>query len=174
MNLGEFLNSFVIDPTWFWALAVGTAAGLVGFSTWYNGLMDRLADKDTTSIFVAGGVLVTVLAVGLFSWKAAVIVLTAFGLSGLPMIVGDYRRSYRRRDEEKRKSNLRRKPLPYAAAGLIDRAQMGLAEARRALKAILTGKGVNGEELMRKIGLAATEVTEAARLLDEARKVEGG
>ena len=78
-----------------WRLAA-VALGLALFGTGYNLLVARFQRRTTryTAEFVAGGVLVTVLASGLvIGWEAALAVLVCFGASGLPMLAGSWLRN---------------------------------------------------------------------------------
>lgn len=140
MNLGDFLNEFVSNPTVFWALFVGLFFGLAIFGYFYNQLMDHLKDGDEhTSLYVAIGVTVTLTAASLFSWKSGLLSFLFFGASGLPMILGEFRRT-KVRVEEKKTTPPRRKRLPYAANGRIDDATMGAKEASRLLMLALKEK----------------------------------
>lgn len=82
----------------------GGALGCVLFSIacFYNqliGWMERHhLEEGYTAFLVAGGVLLTLLAIAILSWQAAVIALFFFVCSGLPMIVGSVLRYGRARE----------------------------------------------------------------------------
>lgn len=140
MNLGDFLNEFVANPTAFWTTAVASFFSLAIFGYFYNKLMDHLKDGDEhTSLYVAIGVAVTIAVASFFSWKAGLLSIILFAASGTPMILGEFRRTKVRVDERKA-SPPRRKRLPYAANGRIDDATMGAKEASRLLLLALKEK----------------------------------
>jgi hypothetical protein len=90
---------FVVD----WRIICSVAFALVAFGAAYNSLMDRLRNKSGyVSIFVAGGVLVTLVGVAIISWQAALLALGAFACSGLPMIAGSMYRYMRATEEARR------------------------------------------------------------------------
>ena len=93
MNSGCF-------PALDWRLIGAVGFGLFFYGCAYDGLVNHLGDKKDgyTSLLVVGGVLVTLAAVALVYWPAAVICAIAFMASGLPMIVGDIYRAIRRRE----------------------------------------------------------------------------
>jgi hypothetical protein len=136
-----FMNEFAVNPQVWPALVVFVLIALPVFGYFYNKLMDRLnGAREHMSLYVVGGVLVTLLAVGLFSWKAALISLGCFGLSGIPMIAGEFKRT----DEKKqtaRTRTLRRKRLPYAANGYISDAHDAAREAQRLLGVAFKNNG---------------------------------
>lgn len=118
---------------------VGVIFSLAIFGYFYNRLMDHLKDGDEhTSLYVAIGVSVTLAAAALFSWKSGLLNLVFFAASGLPMILGEFRRTKEKVEERKRTP--RRKRLPYAANGRIDDASMGAKEASRLLMLALKEK----------------------------------
>ena len=75
--------------------------GLIIFGVGYNALVAWLErqgyDEGYTAFLVVGGVLVTLVAVALVNWQAAMLVLAAFTLSGTPMIMGGWWRHVRAR-----------------------------------------------------------------------------
>lgn len=85
-------------PALDWRLIGIVAFALVMFGAYYDSLMTRLADhKDPyISIFVAGGVAVTLGLIAVIDWRAAVLALGAFACSGLPMVAGSIRRNMER------------------------------------------------------------------------------
>lgn len=62
-----------------------------------------------------------------------------------------------------------RRPLPYAAAGLIDEALMALSEARRQVRPLLEKGDI---EVVARAGRALDQVNQAIQALKEARQVE--
>lgn len=65
----------------------------------------------------------------------------------------------------------KRRPLPYAALGLIDSALMALSNARRQLKPLLEKGDI---ETVARAGRALDEVNQAIQELKEAKLQEGG
>jgi hypothetical protein len=126
-----FTNEFAANPQILPALIVFVSIALPIFGYFYNRLMDRLnGTKEHTSLYVAIGVAVTLLAGGLFSWRAALMYAALFTLSGLPMIAGEFRRTEEKKAASKTRT-LRRKRLPYAANGRIEDAYDSVKEAQR-------------------------------------------
>jgi hypothetical protein len=82
------------------------------------------------------------------------------------MIVGDVARAFERVKKDNR--NARRKPLPYAAAAIIDDAAMVLSGSQRTIKKMLKD-GIDAKN----VGLVGVEIGEVLQKLIEARKVEG-
>jgi hypothetical protein len=134
VNMNDFLNEFVSNM-FFWPIVVGVVIGLPVFGYFYNRFIDGLGEHEHTSIYVTGGIFVTILTAALISWKAALLFLVLFGLDGVPMIVGDYLRG--KRLAKKQQQQPRRKRLPYAANALIDDARMAGEEAARLLNVAL-------------------------------------
>lgn len=90
-------------PALDWRLIGGVAFGLVMFGLFYNGLMDRLRDRSGyTSIFVSGGVIVTLAGVAIINWQAALLTLCAFACSGLPMIIGSMLRHMQEQEQARK------------------------------------------------------------------------
>ena len=168
MNLGDFLNEFVANPTVFWALIVTVFFSLLIFGYFYNRLMDSLKGKEHYSLYVACGVLVTIGAAALFSWKAGLLMLIPFLADGLPMIVGEFKRTHRLHEE--RKKNPRRKRLPYAANGRIDDAAMAIKEAARLLGMTLKEKDPAVRALQ--LATASHELNEAQTKLLELKLIQ--
>lgn len=83
-----------------WRLIGAIAAGLFFFGWSYNALMHALGERKDgyTALFVVGGVLVTLTGLALIDWRCALLTLTLFTASGVPMVIGDVYRSMRRRD----------------------------------------------------------------------------
>lgn len=65
----------------------------------------------------------------------------------------------------------KRKPLPYAAAQLIDDALMANAEAQRALRTVVD-KQTTQPELYRLLAKAVIELNKSSAALKEARNIE--
>lgn len=121
MKMGDFLNEYAAKLQVFLPVIVAVVILLPVFGYAYNKLMDKLKGKEHTSIYVAGGVLVTLGAGALISWKSALLFLILFGLDGIFMIAGEYKRT------EKQAKAPRVKRLPYKANALIDSAKMSAA-----------------------------------------------
>lgn len=149
--MGSFLNEFAANLLT--ALAVFAVMGLPIFSIFYNTLMDRLASRNEhPSLYVAIGVGVTLLVGGLFSWKAMLLYAALFFLSGLPMIVGEFKRTEKKRERVK---SLRRKRLPYAANGMIADVHDAAKEAHRLTMMAVRSNGKNVETAVQLAGIGA-------------------
>jgi hypothetical protein len=83
-----------------WRLIGAIWVGLFFFSLGYNWLMHVLGERKDgyTALFVVGGVLVTLVGLALIDWRCALLALTLFAASGLPMVIGDMYRAMRKRD----------------------------------------------------------------------------
>src|SRR5512139_61181 len=82
-----FVNEYVLNSQVWPALVVFVPIALLLFSYFYNRLMDHLASaREHLSLYVVGGVLVTLIGVGIFSWKAMLLCAACFALSGPFMI----------------------------------------------------------------------------------------
>lgn len=175
MDFGGFLNSYVTDSQNFWTAALAVFTFLVLFGWRYNRWMDELGEKKAgyTAMLVAGGTIITLLGVAVISWKAAVLTLGAFVADGLFMLVGDAQRHIRQREKEarRRRSAPRRKPLPYAAAGLVDDALMATSEAQRALKRIVDSEGMDMAEMIRHVAVANLELSSVVMKLWEVKNI---
>jgi len=164
--MGDFLNEFAVNllP----ALTVFAMMGLPIFSHFYNQLMDKLANRsEHTSIYVAIGVAVTVVVGGLFSWKSALLYAILFGLSGMPMIIGEFRRT----EVKVAEKSLRRRRLPYAANGCIEDAHDAVKEAQRLIGVALKNNGKNVEAALSLAG-ASTEISLALSKLIELKSIQ--
>ena len=84
------------------------------------------------------------------------------------MIIGDIARSIRQLEQPARKEP-RRKPLPYAAAGLVDAAVMAQSQALRHLVEIIEKKP---QDVIGKVALAIVEITRASTALAEVRQIQ--
>ena len=169
MNLGSFLNEFAAKSSLFWALFVGAIFSLVIFGYFYKRLMDHLKDGDEhTSLYVAIGVGATILVAALFSWKAGLLNLIFFAASGLPMILGEFRRT--KAKVEERTKTPRRKRLPYAANGRIDDAVMDVKEASRLLGMALKEKEPTARALQ--LAQASHELNDASTKLLELKLIQ--
>ena len=168
--MGEFLNQYVTDLHTSIPLVVVAVVLLAVFGVLYNNMMSKLGDKKDgyTALFVAIGNTITLIIVAFFSWKAAVLVFAAFIASGTAMVVGDIVRSIKRREKEAvAKSSPRRKPLPYAAARLINDAYDELTSTERKLEQVVNQKKT---EL---IPLVLAGVSKSLRFISEAKNTEG-
>lgn len=170
MDLGQFANSFVRDSSIFWVTTVAGCLLLAAFGVLYNALMTRLGEHKNklVAIFVALGVGITVTMAASISWKASALILVYFIFSGVPMIIGDITRSIKAIEQPAR-STPRRKPLPYAAAGLLDAATMANAQALHHLTAIIEKKPA---DMVGMIALAIVELSKANSALAEAKLIQ--
>lgn len=124
--MGAFGNEFDVKLLIGIGVFVTMAAPIFGH--FYNKVMDRLDhEHEHTSLYVAGGNLFTLFIGSLISWKAAALFLFLFILDGLPMIIGEFKRT------EKKLKTPRRKRMPYAANGLLDEMKMASEQARRCI-----------------------------------------
>lgn len=162
--MGDFLNEFAVNllPT----LAVFSALSLPIFGYFYNRLMNRLHGRNEhTSLFVAIGVSVTLLVSGLFSWRSMLLSFILFGLSGLPMIVGEFKRT------EKTVHAPRRKRIPYAANGCIEDAHDAMKESLRLVCLAMKANGKNIESAI-PLAHASTEINRAMAKIVELRLIQ--
>lgn len=141
MKIGNFINEYAVNLQVLLPLAVAIVISLPVFGYAYNKLMDSLQGKEHTSIFVAGGVFVTLVAGALISWKSALLFFILFSLDGIFMIAGEFKRT------EKKQKTVRRKRMPYAANGLLDEAKMACTEARNRLGKSIKNGNVTNEDL---------------------------
>ena len=72
-NMGEFGNEYVANLQVLYPLIVAIAILLPLFGWLYNRLMDTLKGKEHSSVYVAGGVLITLIAGAAISWKSALL-----------------------------------------------------------------------------------------------------
>jgi hypothetical protein len=88
------------NPALDWRLIGAILAGLFFFGLAYNALMHYLGERKDgyTALFVVGGVMVTIGGLALIDWRCALLTLTLFAASGLPMVIGDVYRAMRKRD----------------------------------------------------------------------------
>jgi hypothetical protein len=151
--------------------------GLPIFSFFYNRFIDQLDGKrEHTSIYVAVGVLVTLAFGALFSWRASLLYLVLFGLSGLPMIFGEFRRTDQKHNAEKLKieeasKQPRRKRIPYAANARIEDAYDAIKEAQRLVALALKNNGKNVESAL-PLAMASTELNLAMTRLNEVKLIQ--
>lgn len=155
--MGDFGNEYVANLQVLLPLAVAILILLPLFGWLYNRLMDNLKGKEHTSVYVAGGVLVTLAAGAIISWKAALLFTVLFGLDGIFMIVGEFKRT------EKQQKSARRKRLPYAANGLLDDAKIAATEIHR-----LMGKDMQAETLLK----VQRELTTVLLKLEELKNIQ--
>jgi hypothetical protein len=156
-KLGDFGNEYVANLQVLLPLIVAIVLGLPMFGHAYNKLMDALKGKEHTSIYVAGGVLFTLAAGALISWKSALLFTVLFALDGIFMIVGEFKRT------EKQSKTPRRKRMPYAANGLIDDAKIAATEIHK-----LMGKEMNMLELVK----VQRELTTVLLRLEELKNIQ--
>lgn len=169
IDFGSFLNPFLEDARMFVPVAIGIALALFLFGYFYNRALDNMSERrGRTAFFVVGGTLFTLGMIAILSWKAAVLALCAFAIDGAWMIMGDVTRAISRLEKENRNPRKQRKPLPYAAAALVDDSIMALSVSQRIVKEMLKD-GLDGK----KVGLIGLQIAEAIQKLIEARKVEG-
>lgn len=119
------------------ALAVFVVVIAPVFGYFYNNLMDRLTENEHSSLYVVIGVAVTIILSSAISWKSALLMAVLFGLTGLPMIIGEFNRTKRKQRKEQQEKSIRRRRLPYAANGLIDEIKMSGFELKNYLKKYL-------------------------------------
>jgi len=157
-NYGSFLNEFAANLIL--ALAVFAVMGLPTFGFFYNRFIDKRSDRNEhTSLYVAGGVMVTLLVGGLFSWKAMLLYAVLFFLSGFLMIAGEFERT------------TRRKRYPYAATGRINDAYDNTKEALRLVALAMKNNGRNVETAL-PLAAATTEINKALILLNEVKNIQ--
>jgi len=138
VNLGSFGNEYVANSQVFFPLVITLFFLLIIFGYFYNRLMDSLRGKEHTSLYVVGGVIVTIGAAALISWKSALLLTVLFILDGIPMIAGEFKRTHR---QEKQQASARRKRMPYVCNALIDEAKMASESINR-----LIGKAIEKED----------------------------
>ena len=149
--MGEIMNEFVLNSNIWPALVVFDLILLPVFSYFYNRLMDHLKPegaREHLSLYVVGGVLVTLIGVGIFSWKAALLCLACFALTGPFMIYGEFKRTGKKKDAKKPSKQSGRKRLPYAAKGCIEDALDTAKEAHRLLGVAYKNNGKCVESLI--------------------------
>jgi len=129
VKMGDFGNEYAAKLHILLPLIVGIVIVLPVFGYFYNRLMDRLRGKEHTSLYVAGGVLITIAAGALISWKSALLFLALFTLDGVFMVAGEFRRTERKAQ----RSKTRRARLPYAANAIIDDIKMSANQMHRTL-----------------------------------------
>jgi hypothetical protein len=90
-----------MQPAGDWRLIGAVLFGLLMFGLVYNELVQRIGRRKEgyTSLLVVGGVLITLGGVALVSWQCAVLTLSAFAASGLPMTLGSIYRHIRSREQ---------------------------------------------------------------------------
>lgn len=163
MNMGSFLNEFVSNLQ---AVIVFIVIAAPTFGYFYNRLMDSLKDEhEHTSLYVAIGVAITLTFGALLSWKASVLLLSIFCLTGIPMIAGEFRRT-----ERKRKSAPRRKRLPYAANGILDEAKIAATEAQRHMTRAITA--TDPKDIYRNLAAAANELNTINSKISEVKQIQ--
>jgi len=161
--MDRFINQ--LDANLQTAIVVFIVIGAPVFGYFYNRLMDSLDEHEHMSLYVAIGVVITLAFGALISWKASILLLSIFALTGLPMIFGEYRRT-----ERKRKTAPRRKRLPYAANGILDEAKMATSETHRLLGKALAAE--TKEDIYRNIASASYELTTITEKLSEVKRIQ--
>lgn len=162
MNTGPFLNQFA--PNLHAGLVVFIVIGAPVFGYFFNRLMDRLKEHEHTSLYVAIGVFITLIFIALLSWKSAVLGFVVFGLTGLPMIVGEFTRTDRKR------KTARVKRLPYKANGLIDDAKMASTQAHQHITRALNAN--DPETQYRHLAAAAVEISNVGQRLNDVKQIQ--
>jgi hypothetical protein len=160
VKLGDFGNEYVANLQVLLPLIVAVVLGLPMFGHAYNKLMDALKGKEHTSVYVAGGVLFTLAAGALISWKSALLFTVLFALDGIFMIVGEFKRT------EKQAKASRRKRMGYAANGIIDDAKIAASEIHR-----LMGKELEAHEPVTLVKIQR-EVTTVLLKLEELKNIQ--
>jgi hypothetical protein len=162
--MGDFLNEFASNFHAIGALVVLVLLGLPVFSVFYNGIVasDKLGQR---SLYVIGGVLVTLAAGALFSWKAALMYLILFALSGFYMAVGDYQRG-----RQKASQPTPNKRASYKVNGLVSETAMAAEEASRYLTQALK-KRTNEVDVIALISMAQNELTTIRLHLKEVQQI---
>jgi hypothetical protein len=162
--MGAFLNE--LDANLQTAIVVFIVLAAPIFGYFYNRLMDSLkGESEHTSLYVAIGVTITLAFGSLLSWKASLFLLSIFCLTGLPMIVGEFLRT-----EKKRKTAPRRKRLPYAANGLLDEAKIATITAHEKLTRASNTNSL--EEIYRYQRDAALELTTITSKINEVKQIQ--
>jgi hypothetical protein len=163
VNTGLFLNESA--PNLHVGLVVFIVIGAPTFGYFFNRLMDRLNPKyEHTSLYVVIGVFVTLVFISLLSWKSAVFNLVVFGLTGLPMIVGEFLRT------ERKRKTARVKRLPYKANGLIDDAKMASTQAHQHIARALNTN--DPETQYKHLAAAGLELTTVFNRLNEVKQIQ--
>jgi hypothetical protein len=160
VEMGDFGNEYVANLQILLPLIVTIILGLPVFGYAYNKLLDALKGKEHTSVYVAGGVLFTLAAGALISWKSALLFTVLFALDGIFMIVGEFKRT------EKQAKAPRRKRMPYAANGLLDEAKMSATELHKHIGQYLESSDP------KKINLMQVEVTTILLKLTELKSIQ--
>jgi predicted membrane channel-forming protein YqfA (hemolysin III family) len=158
--LGDFGNEYVVNLHWLVGLAVYIIMAAPVFGYFFNKLMDNLSDHEHTSMYVAIGNFITICFGALISWKAGIFFLILFALTGLPMIIGEYKRTWRKA------KTLRVKRLPYKVTGLIDDAIISATRMNR-----LFGQYLESNDAV-KINQIQNENTNVLLKLLEARNIQ--
>jgi ABC-type multidrug transport system fused ATPase/permease subunit len=167
--MGTFLNE--IDANLRMAIVVFIVGAAPTFGYFFNSLMNKLHGKyEHTSLYVAIGVLVTLAFGALLSWKAALLLLSIFVLTGLPMVIGEFIRTERERERRRVPRKTRRMKLPYAANGLIDDAAMATGEAVRLLSR--ANRAETLDEVYKHQAAAILELTTITSKLAEVKQIQ--
>lgn len=155
VNMGNFLNEYAAKMQVFSPVAVAVLLLLPVFGYFYNRLMDKLKGKEHYSLYVTGGVLITLGAGALISWKSALLFLILFILDGVFMISGEFKRT------ERKSKALRLKRLPYKANALIDDLKLSATSINHILgKEIETHEALNLTRIQREISVVLVSLEE--------------
>ena len=163
VNLGSFLNEYAANSHVLSVWLVAVLIGLPVFAFFYNRFIDRLKGKEHTSLYVAFGNLVTILVAGLISWKAAILFLFLFALDGLPMILGEFRRT-----EKREKSRVKR--MPYKVNGYLKDTEEALELSHRFIGSAIDANEV--EKHFEMLTRASHELTSAIVAIKKARNIQ--
>jgi hypothetical protein len=171
--MGSFLNEFLADSQALLAVIVLIVLALPVFGYFYNQLMNSLSHRgEHTSLYVVGGVAVTLIAGSLLSWKAGLLFLGLFGLSGLPMIAGEFRRTEQKKRFMRVTNKNQRKRLPYAANAFIEDAHEAAREAQRLLDVAMR-HNLNNPESAIAIAHSSQEMSKVISRLVELKLIQG-
>ncbi|HAE59331.1 MAG TPA: hypothetical protein DCG54_07455 [Anaerolineae bacterium] len=168
VKMGDFLNEFASKMHVFPALVVGALIGALVFSYWYN----RIVEGDTKgnrSLYVIGGVLVSLGLISLFSWKAGLLGLVVFSCTGLFMAIGDYQRGIKRAAKAS-EAKPRIKRATYKINGLVDSCAMSVEQSSNYLLDAL--KKRDQAELIRLIALAQNEFSNMRLTIEQIRNIQ--
>jgi len=99
--MGPFSNQFDVKLQIGIAVFILLAAPIFGY--FYNKALNKVGENEHTSLYVVIGVFFTIAFGALISWKSALMMLILFGLTGIPMIAGEYKRSAKKQKTPRRK-----------------------------------------------------------------------
>lgn len=163
-KMGDFLNEYAANLHVLSVWLVAVLIGLPVAAYFYNRFIDKLKGKEHTSLYVVGGNLFTILIAGLISWKAALLFLFLFALDGLPMVLGEFRRT------EKRETT-RVKRLPYKVNGHLRDADEALDLAHKFIGSAIDA--TEPERHFEMLSRANHELASALTAIKQARSIQG-